>query len=198
MSRAWAARWAALFAVLTWTGAAASQTQSTAPTMDAGTKLAFPATLGGAQFERSVNYAAPPANQPGQGYSYFYSTPKKMVIVVQVYDGGRRVPAGSDNPTVTAEFANELGSKEQQSRFAGYTNFERPSVPSTCVYGSVRFRCISYSAVTQFNARLYSKVLMTGYRDHFVKIHIEWWPSRQQSAADADAALQAFIPALMR
>jgi hypothetical protein len=196
MSRIWG-RWVTLFAVLAWTGAAAAQTQSTAPTTDPGTKLSFPATLGGAQFERSVNYAAPPANKPGLGNSYFYSTPKKMVIVVQVYDGGRRVPSGSDNPTVVAEFAKELEANEQQSDFAGYINFERPSVSSTCVYGSVRFRCINYSAMNQANARLYSKLLMTGYRDNFVKIHIEWWPLRQQTAADADAALQAFIPALM-
>ena len=190
--------WAVLLALLAWTGAAAAQTQSTAPTTDAGTKLSFPATLGGAQLERTVNYAAPPANQPGQGHSYFYSTPKKMLIVVHVYDGGRRVPAGSDNPTVVAEFTRELASNEQQSRFAGYTQFERPSVPSTCPYGNVKFRCISYSAATQANARLYTKVLLTGYRDHFVKIRIEWWPTRQQTAAEADAALQAFIPALMR
>jgi hypothetical protein len=190
--------WAVLLALLAWTGAAAAQTQSTAPTTDTGTKLSFPATLGGAPLERTVNYAAPPANQPGQGHSYFYSTPKKMVIVVHVYDGGRRVPAGSDNPTVVAEFARELASNEQQSQFAGYTQFERPSVPSTCAYGTVKFRCISYSAATQANVRLYTKVLLAGYRDHFVKIRIEWWPTRQQTAADADAALQAFIPALMR
>ena len=196
MSRIWV-RWAVLLTLLAWAGAAAAQTQSTAPTTDTGTKLSFPATLGGAQLERSVNYAAPPANQPGQGHSYFYSTPKKMVISVHVYDGGRRVPPGSDNPTVVAEFAKELETSEQQSRFAGYSNFERPSVSSTCVYGSARFRCISYSAATQFNTRLYSKVLMTGYRDHFVRIRIEWWPMRQQTAADADAALQAFVPALM-
>lgn len=189
--------WVILVAALAWTGAAAAQTQSTAPTTDAGTKLSFPAMLGGAQFERSVNYAAPPANRPGQGHAYFYSTPKKMVIVVQVYDGGRRVPTGSDNPTVVAEFASELDSNEQQAQFAGYVNFERSPVSSTCAYGSVKFRCISYSAMTQANARLYSKLLMTGYHDHFVKIRIEWWPTRQQTAADADAALQAFIPALM-
>jgi hypothetical protein len=190
--------WTVLFALLAWSGAATAQTQSTAPTTDAGTKLSFPATLGGAQFERSVNYAAPPANRPGQGHSYFYSTSKKILIVVQVYDGGRRVPSGSDNPAVVAEFTNELKASEEQARFAGYTQFERPSVPSTCAFGSAKFRCISYSAATQSNARLYSKVMMTGYRDHFVKIRIEWWPTRQQTAADADAALQAFVPALMR
>jgi len=180
--------WPVLLALLA--GTAAAQAQSSAPSTDPGTKLAFPSTLGGAQLERS-------ANEPGQGRGYYYMTPKRMVIAVHVYDGGRRVPAGSDNPAVVAEFAKELDVIEQQATFAGYANFERPAVSSTCVYGSVRFRCISFSAAVQANARLYGRVLMTGYHDNFVKIRIEWWPTRQQSAADADAALQAFVPALM-
>ena len=75
-------------------GTASAQTQSTTPSIHPGTKLNFAATLGGATFERSVNYGAPPANRPDLGTSYFYSTPKKMVITVQVFDGGRRVPLG--------------------------------------------------------------------------------------------------------
>ena len=178
-------------------GPAGAQTQSTAPTIDAGTKLNFAATVGGAQFERSVNYAAPPANNPGQGMSYFYSTPKKMVITVQVFDGGRRVPAGSTNPVVVSEFTNEIESVEQQIKNSGYTNFERPSVPSSCTYGAQTFRCITYGATTQGNMRVYSKLLLTGYQSHFIKIRIDWGQQLQASSADAEAALQAFIPALM-
>ena len=185
-------------AALLSAGTAAAQTQSTTPTTHPGTKLAFPATVGGAQFERSVNYAAPPSNRPEQGITYFYSTPKKMVIAVHVYDGGRRVPPGSTNPQVVDEFMGELSSSEQQVRFGGYTHFERPSVPSTCTYGSVAFRCITYSAVNQSNARLYTKMMLTGFRDHFVGIRIDWSQARQQTSADADAALQAFVPALLR
>jgi hypothetical protein len=177
-----------------------AQTQSTTPTTDAGTKLNFPATLGGASFERVVNYAAPPANRPDQGSSYFYSTPQKMVITVQVFDGGRRVPPGSASPVVIGEFGNELDSIGQQIQGSGYTNFQRPSVPSSCTYGSVTFRCITYSAITQANMRVYSKLLLTGYQQHFVKIRIDWGqsPQVQHTSADADAALQAFIPALFR
>jgi len=177
---------------------ASAQTQSTSPTTNAGTRLNFPASLGGAAFERSVNYAAPPANNPGQGIAYYYSTPKRLTISVQVYDLGRRVPSGSDNPTVTGQFNAELSSAEQQFKHAGYTAFQKPSVPSSCTYGSVTFRCVTYSGVTQANSRVYSKLLLTGFRDHFVKIRIDWAQSHQQTAADADAALQAFVPALMR
>jgi hypothetical protein len=179
-------------------GATWAQTQSTTPTTDGGTKLNFSATLGGASFERVVNYAAPPANRADLGSSYFYSTPKKMVITVQVFDGGRRVPTGSDSPIVIGEFANELTSLEEQIKSSGYTNFQKPAVPSSCTYGSMTFRCITFSAVTQANLRIYQKVLLTGYQQHFIKIRIDWGQSAtlQQTSADADAALQAFIPAL--
>jgi hypothetical protein len=179
-------------------GATWAQTQSTTPTTDGGTKLNFSATLGGASFERVVNYAAPPANRADLGSSYFYSTPKKMVITVQVFDGGRRVPTGSDSPIVIGEFANELTSLEEQIKSSGYTNFQKPAVPSSCTYGSMTFRCITFSAVTQANLRIYQKVLLTGYQQHFIKIRIDWGQSAnlQQTSADAEAALQAFIPAL--
>ena len=186
-----------LLAAMAWAGAAAAQTQSTAPGNHAGTKLAFPASVGGAQLERSVNYAAPPNNRPDQGITYFYSTPKKMVIAVHVYDGGRRVPPGSNSPLVVDEFMGELSSSELQVKHGGYTHFERPSVPSTCTYGSVSFRCITYSAVNQANTRLYTKMMLTGFRDYLISIRIDWSQARQQTATDADAALQAFVPALL-
>ena len=187
----------ALAGALLLAGTAAAQTQSSAPGTHPGTKLAFPATVGGAQLERSVNYGAPPNNRPQQGIRYYYSTPKKLVIGVHVYDGGRRVPPGSGSPVVVDEFMGEVGANELQIRHAGYTGYERPSVPSTCTYGGVSFRCITYSAVNQANARMFTKLLMTGFRDHFVAIQIDWSQSRQQSAADAEAALQAFVPALL-
>jgi hypothetical protein len=178
-------------------GAAWAQTQSTTPTVDPGTKLNFAPTVGGATFERVVNYAGPPANRPDQGSSYFYTTPKKMIITVQVFDGGRHVPPGSTSPTVVNEFTNEIATAEEQIKNSGYTNFQRPSVSSNCVYGSQSFRCITYSAMTQANQRVYSKVLLTGYQNHFIKVRIDWGQMQQVTSTDADAALQAFIPALL-
>ncbi len=99
---------------------------------------------------------------------------------------------------MVGQFNAEVASAEQQFKYAGYTGFQKPSVPSTCTYGAVTFRCISYSGLTQANSRVYSKLMLTGFRDHFIKIRIDWAQSHQQSAADADAALQAFVPALMR
>lgn len=190
-----------LAAVAALSGAAASSASAqapAAPATHAGTRLSFPATLGGATLERSISYAAPPTNNPGQGSAYFYTTPKRLIVSVQVFDLGRRIPAGSDGPAVTSQFATELASAEQQSKFDGYTQFQKPSVPSACTYGPVSFRCITYSSVGPGNARVFSKLMLTGFRDHFVKILVTWSQSQQQSAADAEAALQAFVPAMLR
>ena len=171
--------------------AGAAHAQPAAAVTDPETKLAFLPTLGGATFERS-------ASGPGRGTTYTYSTAKKLAITVQVFGGDRPVPAGSTNPVVVNEFSNELQSVEQEVNDSGYSHFERPSVPSSCSYGGVTFRCITYGALARGNARIYSKLLLTGYREHFVAIHIDWGQALQHSSADAEAALQAFIPALMR
>ncbi len=70
-------------------------------------------------------------------------------------------------------------------------------MPSTCTYGSITFRCITYSAVNQGNARIFTKMMLTGFRENFIRIRIDWSQARQQTATDADAALQAFVPALL-
>lgn len=169
----------------------AAVAQTPAPATSAGGKMAFPATVGDARLERT-------SSQPGPGQTYYYSTPKRLLIVVQVFAGAGHVPSGSDNPAVVAQFAKELNDIGEQAKLGGFGQFERPTVASTCRYGSVSFRCSTYSAAIQGNARLYSKLLLTGFRDSFVKIHVEWVPVRQQTAADAEAALQAFVPAIMR
>ena len=171
--------------------------QGTGPTVDPATKLSFGASVGGATLERTVNYAGPPSNRPELGSSYYYTTPKRMVITVQVFNGGKRVPSGSANPVVTDAFAGELDAIAQEIKGSGYINLQRPSVPSSCTYGSLTFRCITYSAQAPASTRLYSKLLLTGYQNNFIKVRIDWGQSMQQTAADADAALQAFIPALL-
>jgi hypothetical protein len=98
---------------------------------------------------------------------------------------------------VASQFEAEAGASEQQIRAAGYKQFERPTVPSTCSYGATSFRCIVYSAQTG-GTRLYSKMLLTGYNGYFLKVSIIWSVADQNTVNDADQALNNFIPALMR
>jgi hypothetical protein len=160
-----------------------------APTIHPGTKLNFAPTLGSALFQASAVH--------GSAMSYRYLA-GKIELTVQVFDGGRRVPPGSSNPSVIYEFSGEMTAAEQQSLASGLTGFEKPAVPATCSYGGpLVFRCTVYSAHTG-NGRLYGKLLLTGFRDNFVKIIAEWTQVSGATLADADKALDAFIPALMR
>ncbi len=163
-----------------------------APPVHPGTKLNFPPTIGGAQLERS--YTQPIGRDVH--YVYGYSA-DKMHITVFLFDGGRRVPAGPDNPSVVSEFGSEIEATEKMAKADGYSGFEKPSVPSACTYGPITFRCVVYSAATR-QGRVFSKMMMTGFRDHFLKVRIDWAQSLNQTSADADRALRAFIPALVR
>lgn len=172
-----------------------AQAPATAPTTHPGTKLTFAPNLGGSQLLGSATMGSS-SDRADLGYNYQYLTPQKMQIYVYVYDGGRRVPSGSDNPAILRQFSSDFDAAEQQVRSAGYTNFERQAVASTCTYGTVTFRCATYSAASP-SGRLYSKLLLTGYHDNFVKIRIDWSQAAGHSASDADRALEAFVPALM-
>jgi hypothetical protein len=177
------------WAVMSWSPASAQ-----APSVQPGTRLAFGPTLGAAHFESSSHTAAVPGVSSG-GDTYNYSV-GKMNITIDVFDAGRHVPPGSGNPTVANQFDTEINTAEQHIRTAGYKNFERPTVPSTCSYGATAFRCIVYSAQTG-GARLYSKMLLTGYNGYFVKITIIWSIAEKDTLNDADQALNSLIPALM-
>jgi hypothetical protein len=160
----------------------------TAPTVHPGTKLSFPASLGGATLIRGNNF--------GPDSGYVYGLPNRIQIVVLIKDIGRRMPTGSDNPQLTNQFTTELGLAEQQAKANGFTKFERPPVPSTCTYANTTFRCIIFNA-TGGTARAFSKMLMTGYNGFVLMIRADWALANQNTQADADAALQAFVPALL-
>ena len=189
------ARVAALLLALLCPDLAAAQMLpgGAAPSVHPGTKLAFPPSVGGATFEHSAT--TPIGRDVMYVYSYLFDG--KVPIVVALFDGGRRVAAGSENPMVTAQFTADLDQAEKAAKADGLTNFEKPAVPSSCTYGPITFRCITYSALAQRN-RIFSKILLTGYRDNFLRIRVEWNHGTNQTSAEAEKALQNFVSALVR
>ncbi len=159
-----------------------------APAVDPGTKLAFPQSLGGATQMASSSLGA-----GGTSYTYVVN---KMSIVVSVFDNGHRVPTGSDTLPLMNQFTIELNEALDKVKSAGYTQVERPTVASTCAYANMSFRCLTYS-VAGARGRMFSRLLMTGYHDHFLKIRIDWAQMFGQTSADAETALKSFVPALM-
>jgi hypothetical protein len=159
-----------------------------APAVEPGTRLAFPPSLGGAQLESSASLGA-------SGVTYAYGT-NKMNIFVHIFNGGRRVPTGSDTPQLTTQFKIRLDDAESKIKNLGYSQLDRPTVASSSVYANVSFRCLTYSAAGA-RGRMFSKHMLTGYHDNFLEIRIDWAQIMGQNSTDADAALKAFVPALM-
>lgn len=182
------------FAVMALLWVLPAAAQSPAPTLHPGTKISFAPMVGGAKLEQAVHLDAIPGGR-NAGDTYVYSV-GKMQITVDVFDAGRHVAPGSGNPMVANQFETETNAAEQQIKAANYQRFERPTVPSTCTYGTLSFRCLVYSAQTG-GTRLYSKMLLTGYNGYFVKINIIWSIGDKVTTVDADQALNSFIPALM-
>jgi hypothetical protein len=181
----------AIFCVMA--GAASAQTGAPAagPTTHAGTRLNFPPTLGGATLVGSEAYAKGAA-------SYQYVAANKVAIGVALAEpDNKRLPQGADSPMLMSQFAADVADAGAQAKLNGLTQFERPAVPSSCVYGSVTFRCLVVSASGQ-RGRVFSKLLMTGYNGFFLRIRVDWTQAAGQTQADADQALQAFLPALLR
>jgi hypothetical protein len=160
-----------------------------APAVDPGTKLSFPPTLGGLTLSRSGSVAS--------GATYQYSAPNGIELTVDVYGGPRRAPNGSSHPLVINQFNDELTILAQQAGASGLTGFEKPAVPSACTYGPLTFRCSAFSVSSGTAGRISGKLLLIGYREHFVKIVVNWTQKSGQSAADGDKVLNAFVPALM-
>jgi hypothetical protein len=176
-----------------WLASSLAWAQSPAPSVHPGTKLSFAPTVGGARLEQSTLYPAVSGGHEAI-YSYVYSI-GRMQIFIDVFDNGRRAPTGTSSPLLTSQFNASLGDSEQQLKTAGFARFEKQTVASTCTFGSVAFRCIVFSAVSGAS-RLFSKMMMTGYHDSFVKIAINWSQANGQTVADADKALNEFVPAL--
>ncbi len=183
MSRIIALVLAAMLAVGT------ANAQTPAPAVEPGTKLSFPPALGGATLIQS--------GSRGGGSSYQYAAANGMEVIVDVYGGSRRVPNGSSHPTILNQFNDELSSLAQQAAASGLSGFEKPAVPSACAYGPYTFRCTNFSASGGSAGRISGKLLLIGYREHFVKIVINWAQKGGQSVADADKVLNTFVPALM-
>src|SRR5258708_38010651 len=109
-----------LAAFLCWVGVASAQ-PATAPSTHPGTKLNFPPTLGGATFMASFNH--------GNAVSYKYLA-GKVQLTVQIFDSGRRVPAGSGSPVVVSEFTAEMAEADQQAPAGGLPGFGQPAAPA--------------------------------------------------------------------
>ncbi|MGE0420773.1 MAG: hypothetical protein AB7O88_00835 [Reyranellaceae bacterium] len=170
-----------------------------APATHKPTGLTFPPSIAGVSLRRSIDYGRSAGN-PGLGYGYTYALPGRLVITAYVYDLGRRVPVGHQSPLLTAAFDESLQSIHLVAQRSGkYRDLRVVQAPSACPYGAVVFRCATLSATSADGTLpLYTKLLLTGYRDHFLKLRVDWRQDSPGDTAEVERVVQTFVGAILR
>ncbi len=163
-----------------------------APATDEATGLTFPPKIGGIAQSKSVDYGRS-NNRPDLGYSWNYAAPGLLSATVYVYDLAKpKIPSGAANPEVTQQFQQSMNDIYQAAKLNRYDDLQPFQGPDDCKVGPLTFRCATLSAVTaKGKTRIFTAAMVTGYRNHYVKIRIDWAQGSTASQSTKDRFLQA-------
>ena len=186
-------RWLAIaaFALLPATSLAQGTPQAVpAPAFHAATKVTFPEQIGGASRTRSVDYGKT-YNEPGLGQSWHYTVPQTLSASIYLYTFGQAsIPPGPNSPAVLQQFQQAIGDITQSGKYEQVVTLKGPT---DCAAGAVTFRCIVQSCVVISNRSADKlELLLTGFRNHFLKVRLDW----HQNSPPGDAAAERFLQAL--
>ncbi len=170
-----------------------------APSTHKPTGLTFPPSIAGIAIQRSIDYGRS-ADNPGLGYGYTYGVPGRLLVTAYVYDLGQRVPDGYQSPAVSAAFEESLQSIHLVAQRSGkYRDLRVVQAPTACAYGVVIFRCATLAAISSDGTQpLYTRVLVTGYRNYFLKLRVDWRQDAPADTAEVERMLQTFVGAILR
>lgn len=172
---------------------------TSAPATHKATGLTFPPSIAGIAIQRSIDYGRSD-NNPGLGYGYTYGVPGRLIVTAYVYDLGQRVPDGHQSPTVLAAFEESLRSIHLVARRAGkYRDLRVVQAPAGCAYGAVVFRCATLAAISSDGTQpLYTRLLLTGYRNYFLKLRVDWRQNSPDDTTEVERMLQTFVGTVLR
>lgn len=170
-----------------------------APATHKPTGLTFPASIAGVAIQRSIDYARS-ANDPGLGYGYTYGVPGRLIVTAYVYDLGQRIPSGYQSPVVDTAFDEALQSIHLVAQRSGkYRDLRVVAAPAACPYGIVVFRCATLSGISSDGTQpLFTKLLLTGYRNYFLKLRVDWRQNAPEDTAEVERMLQTFVGTILR
>ena len=185
-------RWLAIaaLALLPATSLAQNPQAVPAPAFHAATKVTFPEQIGGASRTRSVDYGKT-YNEPGLGQSWHYVVPQTLSAGIYLYTMGQNaIPAGPNSPAVLEQFEQGMGDIPASKK---YEQLAVLKGPTTCTYGAITFRCVVETCVV-VSTRSADKLelLVTGFRNHFLKVRLDW----HQNSPQGDAVVERFMQAL--
>lgn len=173
---------------------------ASAPPRHAATGLVFPPAIGAARLERSTDFARVPGGNAALGVSYSYVVPGRVVVTVYVYDLGRRIPEGVATTAAAAELDDALAVIHEAARRTGrYRDLRTVQAPTTCPYGATVFRCATMAAISGSGAMpVLTKAMVTGYRQHFLKLRIDWRQNSPGDDAEVERVVQTLVGAILR
>ena len=161
-----------------------------APERNVETGLAFPDVIGPARKVASTDYGKT-LGKPALGYSWGYET-QVLTTTFYVYNlGVASIPSGATE-IVLQQFQQAQGDIDQGAKAGRYDQLKPSQGPGNCTVGTIVFRCITYSAIRPTDKRpVFTRLFVTGYRNHFLKIRQDWPQDAAGGTRDADAVVQA-------
>lgn len=170
-----------------------------APDRHAATGLSFPQQIAGATRFGSTDFGKT-AGKPELGYGWNYRIGDQLIATVYVYDLSiRSIPDGPSSPVVQQQFQTSLQEIHQLAKYNRYEDIKTARGPTDCTIGSLVFRCITLSAIRSADRKpVYSALMLTGYRDNFLKLRLDWLEGSAISQSMVDGFMQTLIGAMTR
>jgi len=172
--------------------ATAQHTRAPAPERNAETGLAFPDMIGPARKVGSTDYAKSNGT-PELGYAWNYETPATTTTFYIYNFGIAEIPSGARDSVVLTQFQQAIADIEIGARTGRYEQLKPSTGPADCTVGAMVFRCITFTAVLPSDKRpVFTRLFMTGYRNHILKVRQDWPQNSPPAAREVDAVIQAF------
>lgn len=170
-----------------------------APDRHPATGLVFPPQIATAQKSYSIDYGKA-MQRPELGYAWNYQTPQLLSATVYVYTMGvQTITDGPSGPPVVAQFQRSLQDIYDGARIGGrYEQLKTVKGPTDCPFGSIVFRCVTLSGINSEKQRVYTGLMVTGYRGNFIKLRLDWRENSELSQAVVDRFVQTLVGAIMR
>lgn len=177
----------------------AGSATSRAPAIHPATGLKFPSIVGrDFRLVRSIDHGRSEAkSELGYSLTYLVAPPLDGVARVNIFNGGMAsIPSGADSTLVAEQFDQLLGEIRQLTPEAD--GLKIVNGPAECSPGGISFRCVTLRAVIPTTlVQIHSTLAVTGYRNHFLSIWLEWNGTKADPVA-ADASLNDLVDAMTR
>lgn len=167
-----------------------------APDRHPATGLTFPPQIANALKSQSMDYGKS-LNRPDLGYGWSYQEGQSMVVTVYVYSlGVQAIPDGPSSAPVGEQFQAALGDIRQAAPSKHYDQLKIAKGPADCTMSRLTFRCVTLSAM-QNGRPIFTAVMVTGYRNHFLKLRLDW-QAGEISQATVDGFMQTLVGTILR